>query len=188
LDVGFNEEPALAYQLNAVFVSVSFFPNGAPTEEAEGGSSEEEGEPVRGLEETMTVEVIVGGGAQTMELALEPVFGQDGAYVGHFIPTLVGDYTFRIFGDLGGQQIDESFSSGPETFSSVDDVAELQFPEKLSNNAELQASIDEVSARIDGLDSGGDSDTALILAIVGIIVGAMGLGAGGLALASKRGG
>lgn len=188
LEVGFINEPALAYELNGLFLSVAFFENGVPEEGEHSEGAEEEGVPVEGLEETLEAEVVVGGGAETMPLTLEGRFGQPGAYQAHFIPTLVGDYTFRIFGAIDGEAIDEMFDSGPETFSSVDDVSELQFPDKLPNNAELQASIDELAAKIDALDSGGDSDTALILAIVGVVVGAVGIGVGGLALASRRGG
>ena len=39
-----------------------------------------------------------------------------------------GDYTFRIYGTIDGTEIDESFTSGPETFGAVEDPAPLQFP------------------------------------------------------------
>ncbi|MGH8245745.1 MAG: hypothetical protein ACREUU_04865, partial [Gammaproteobacteria bacterium] len=96
------------------------------------------------------------------------------------------DYTFRIFGDLEGEQIDESFSSGPETFSSVDDVSELQFPNKLSSNADLQDSIDTLRQKVDNLDTGGGSDTATILAFVAIVVAALSFGAGAYTVFRRR--
>ncbi len=179
IEVGFNEEPALAYETNGVFLSVLFYADGVPEEgeHVEGPAEEGAGEPVEGLEETIQAEVVVGGGADKTTLALEPIFEQHGSYVGHFIPTLVGDYTFRIFGKIEEEAIDESFSSGPETFASVEDVTDLQFPEKLPSNADLQASID-------ALDTGG-SGTATVLAIIGIVVGGAGLAAAAYAISRR---
>jgi len=179
--VGFLNEPALAYEPNGLSLRITLFPNGVPTEEEEGTAAEEEGQPVEGLEETLQAEIIAGGGAETMELTLEPAFGDPGHYEAVLIPTVDGDYSFHVFGDLEGQQIDETFSSGPETFSSIEDTSELQFPEAVPSNAEL-------SAQIAALDSGGgsDSDTVMILAIIGIVAGVIGIGIGAFALAQRR--
>jgi len=178
--VGWLNEPALAYEPNGLDLRVSFFPNGVPeiTEENE-AEAEAAAQPVEGLEETLEAEIIVGGGAKTMPLTLEPAFGEEGAYEATLIPTMPGDYSFHIFGKIEDQEVDETFSSGPETFSPIEDVSELQFPDKPPSNAELQASID---------DAGGDSDTALILAIVGIVAGIIGIGVGGFALTTRRSG
>ena len=94
-------------------------------------------------------------------------------------------------GTSKGKQIDESFSSGPETFSVIEDTGELQFPEQLPTNADLKASIDGVSAQVAALDGssggGGDdsSDTAMIIAIVGVIAGVLGLAVGGYAVSRR---
>jgi hypothetical protein len=175
--VGWLNEPAVAYEPNGLDFRVTFFPNGVPEEESE--EAEAQGQPVVGLEETMQAEIIAGGGAATRELTLEPAFGEEGAYESPLIPTVTGDYTFHIFGELEGQQIDETFVSGPETFSVINDPAEIQFPEQLA-----------APATIDG-DSGSSSDsssddTARIIAIIGIIVGVVGIAVAGLALASRR--
>lgn len=175
--VGWLTEPALAYEPNGLSLRITFFPNGVP--EAESEEAEAEGQPVEGLEQTLQAEIIAGGGAQTKELTLEPAFNDPGHYASTIIPSAPGDYTFRVFGDLEGQQIDEEFTSGPETFSVIEDVGELQFPERLPSNADL-------SEQIANLDTGGDSDTATILAVIGIIVGAVGIGVGGYALAARR--
>lgn len=178
--VGWLNEPALAYEPNGLSLRITLFPNGVPEEESE--EAEAEGQPVEGLEETLQAEIVAGGGAQTRELTLEPAFNDPGHYESVIIPTVPGDYTFHIFGEIEGQQIDEEFTSGPETFSVIEDVGELQFPAQLPSNADL-------SAQIADLDTGGgDSDTATILAIIGIIVGAVGIGVGGYALAARRSG
>jgi hypothetical protein len=175
--VGWLNEPALAYEPNGLSLRITLFPNGVPEEESE--EAEVEGQPVEGLEEALQAEIIAGGGAQTKELTLEPAFNDPGHYESVIIPTVPGDYTFRVFGDLEGQEIDESFSSGPETFSVIEEVSELQFPE------ELKAPSSAGSESKTSSNSSSD-DTARILGIIGIVAGVLGLGAGGLAVASRR--
>jgi hypothetical protein len=180
--VGWLNEPAIAYEPNGLDFRVTFFPNGVPEEgeQAEGeGQPEEEGQPMEGLEETLQAEIIAGGGAATRELTLEPAFGEEGAYESPLIPTVPGDYTFRIFGDLEGQEVDESFTSGPETFSVINEPSEIQFPEQLAPPA--------TSDNASGSSSESSSDdTARALGIIGIIAGVIGLGVGGLAVATRR--
>ena len=184
--VGWLNEPALAYEPNGLDLRVSFFPNGVPeiTEENE-AEAEAAAQPVEGLEETLQAEIIAGGGAQTRELTLEPAFGEEGAYESPLIPTVPGDYSFHIFGKIKDQDIDETFSSGPETFGVIEDPSEVQFPEKLPSNAELQTEVDALGNG-DSSSASSSDDTARALGIVGIIVGVLGLGAGGLAVASRR--
>ena len=185
LEVGFLNEPALAYEPNGLFLAVEFFPNGVPEEESE--EAEAQAQPVEGLEETLQAEIIAGGAAETKPLTLEAAFGEPGAYESPLIVTRPGDYSFRIFGQIEGMEVDETFSSGPETFSPIENPAELEFPEEVPSNAELQASIEALQQSNGSSDSSsGSDDTARILGIVGIIVGVLGLGAGGLAVASRR--
>src|SRR5438093_4675484 len=127
--VGFLNEPAIAFQPNGLSLEVKFFPNGVPAEGDE--AAEAVGQPVEGLEQTLKAEVIVGGGAKKMDLALEPSFGQPGSYEAHFIPTLAGDYSFHISGKLDAQNVDETFDSGPETFDPVDSPDDLEFPDQV---------------------------------------------------------
>ena len=83
-------------------------------------------EPVEGLESTLQAEVIYGD--QSMELELQPAFGDPGHYTSVFFPMAPGAYTFHISGEIEGTSIDEEFTSGPETFSEVEPVEPLQFP------------------------------------------------------------
>jgi len=178
--VGFLNEPAIAYQPNGLSLEVKLFPNGVPVEGDE--AAEAGGQPVEGLDSTLKSEVIVGGGAKKMPLTLEATFGQPGAYEAHFIPTLPGDYTYHIFGKVETKDVDESFTSSPEGFSSVDDPSDLEFPNKLPTSAELQASINSLQSK----SSGGSDDTARVLGIIGIIAGVIGAAAGGVAIAARR--
>ena len=178
--VGFLTEPAIAFQPNGLSLEVKLFPNGVPAEGDE--AAEAAGQPVEGLEQTLRAEVIVGGGAKKMDLALDPSFGQPGSYEAHFIPTLPGDYTYHIFGKVQDKDVDESFTSSPEGFDSVDSPDDLEFPDKVPTNAELQASINSLQNK----SSRGSDDTARALGIIGIIAGVVGVAAGGVALASRR--
>jgi len=178
--VGFLNEPAIAYQPNGLSLEVKFFTNGVPAEGDE--AAEAAGQPVEGLERTLKAEVIVGGAAKKMDLALDPAFGKPGSYEAHFIPTLPGDYTYHIFGKVQDKDVDETFTSSPEGFSSVDDAKDLEFPDKLPTTAELQASINSLQNK----SSGGSDDTARALGIIGIIAGIVGVAAGGVAVASRR--
>ena len=178
--VGFLSEPAIAYQPNGLSLEVKLFPNGVPAEGDE--AAEAAGQPVEGLDSTLKAEVIVGGAAKKMPLTLEAAFNQPGAYEAHFIPTLPGDYTYHIFGKVQDKDVDESFTSSPEGFNSVDDPSDLQFPDKLPSTAELQASISSLQSK----SSGGSDDTARVLGVIGIIAGIVGVAAGGVALVARR--
>ncbi len=111
--VGFSDEPAFVGLKNGLDLTVTI-------------PDEGEGAPVEGLFDTLEAEVIYGD--QTMELELEPAYGEPGAYQSIFFPTATAAYTFRIFGEIEGVEIDESFTSGPETFSEVNPIEPLMFP------------------------------------------------------------
>lgn len=92
-------------------------------------------QPVEGLEKTLKAEVTAGGTSKAFDLAV--VFNRDGAYKAEFIPTKTGSYAFRIFGTVGGTQVDERFESGPGRFEDVTSKSEAQFPVKVPSNGEL---------------------------------------------------
>lgn len=169
-EVGFLEEPALVNQLNGVFLSVA-----------------RDGEPVQGLDETLKVELIVGGAAESKELSFEAIPGEPGGYAARFLPTLAGDYTFRIFGEIQGTSVDETFESGPGRFDPVEPLDELAFPEAPSDNGSLAQTVQELQEKVDGLDGGSSSDgTARALGVGGLVAGLAGLAAGGIALFGRK--
>jgi hypothetical protein len=182
LVVGFIGEPAFAYEKSGLEFFVTHYPQGVPAEGEHAEGEGPEGTPVEGLEETLEAEIIAGGGAATKPLPIEASFGQPGAYESHLIITDPGEYTFRIFGEIEGQQIDESFTSGPETFGPLEDPQDIQFPELLAAPAVEGESGSESASS----ESSSSDDTARILGIVGIIVGVVGLGAGVIAVAASR--
>jgi hypothetical protein len=111
LTIGFINEPAYQNQQNGLSLRVV-------TVDGE--------KPVEGLVDTLEAEVIYGD--QSMTLELEPVFNDPGHYQAIFFPTATGAYTFHITGEIDGNEIDETFESGPETFSEVEPIEPLQFP------------------------------------------------------------
>lgn len=149
VEIGFRDEPAYLGQPNAFYLNVTQF-----------GS---DGGPVEGLAGTLAAEVTKDG--ETLPLTLVPG-SEPGVYEAAFIPTALGDYTFRLFGDILETLIDESFSSSPTTFASVEPLDRYQFPVNAPAGAELVAQLDAANVRA------ARSET---LAYVGIGAGVLGL-------------
>jgi hypothetical protein len=158
LTVGFSNEPALAGEPNGLSLAVQ-------------AGHGDEGTPVEGLEETLQAEISFGG--ETMPLELRASFGEPGAYTADVIPTETGAYTFRIFGTIEDMQVDESFTSGPETFSEVESTDAISFPAPAAGE-------EGATSAEDAKDT---ADSARTLAIIGLVAGVLGLIAGGSALA-----
>jgi len=132
-------------------------------------------EPVEGLEETLEASVTFGN--ETRELAISAAFGEPGLYRSVFFPTAAGAYTFRIFGDIEGEPFDESFTSGPDTFSEVQDVTGGQFP------VQFPATGDIVRDAEAGANAATTATIALVLGVAGLVAGLVALG---LTLARRR--
>jgi hypothetical protein len=121
--VGFLNEPAVQGELNAASVRITV---SAPADATPAPGEDEVAEtPVEDLE--LTVEVILGD--QKVSLPMEPKWGDPGHYVAYLIPTQPGDYSFHVTGEIDGQAIDETFTAGPETFSTVIPRSDLEFPQ-----------------------------------------------------------
>lgn len=121
--VGFMNEPVFAGDKSGLEFWVTDISQATPA-----AGEEAEGAPVEGLDETLKAEVIFED--QTMELPLEATWDEPGGYGSVFFPVEAGDYTFRIYGTIGDTEIDETFTSSPETFGAVMDPAPLQFPKR----------------------------------------------------------
>jgi hypothetical protein len=160
MEVGFRDEPAYLGQPNALALRVEQY--------ATGGT-----EPVNDLAATLSAEVSKDG--QVMNLSLVPV--GDGEYEATFVPTATGDYTFRISGTIGEATVDESVTSGPTTFNSVEPLSAIAFPQPLPDPVQLQAAVADANAA---------ATTARTLGVVGIVVGVLGLILGALALTRSR--
>ena len=173
--VGFATEPAYVEQPNGVSITVATA----------------DGKPVEGLENTLKVEISTGGASKTLNL--KRVFNRPGAYVAEFIPTKSGAYSFRFFGTIEGQDVNEKFDSGPNRFDDVIGTADLQFPSRVPTNGELAAqggSIEGPSSQSDvqkALDEAGSARrTGLIVGGLGLLAGLAGIAIGVYALRSYR--
>jgi hypothetical protein len=182
LAVGFGEEPAYAGQENSVQLILN----------------DAQENPVTDLGDTLMVEV--GYQDQTLPaMTMEPnfevgEFGTPGDYRAFFFPTRPGSYSFHFTGSIKGQQIDETWTSGPQTFSDVQDSSGVEFPVKDPTTGELATRLDRevqrvtTSAQAEVAAAKDQADSAHTLALIGIIVGGVGLVVGviGLVLATRR--
>ena len=121
--VGFLDEPAFVGEKNGLDLRVSKLPVAGEASPV-AADAEPANTPVEGLETTLQAEVIYGD--QTLALTLDTVYNAPGAYASYFFPMAEGDYSFRIFGTIEDVAIDETFTSGPDTFGAVQ--PRLEFP------------------------------------------------------------
>jgi len=156
--VGFLEEPVYSGQKSGLDLRVTH-----------------DGEPVEGLEETLQAEVTFDG--QSRDLEISPQFGEPGAYRSVFFPTAAGPYTFHVFGEIDGEAIDESFTSGPDTFSEVQDVTGGQFPVQFPSTGDI---VRDAEA---GANASTTATIALVLGGAGLLAGLVALG---LTVARRR--
>lgn len=63
------------------------------------------------------------------------------------IPTVVGIYTFHIFGTIDGTPVDQTVSSGPTTFDSIADSSSVEFPVAVPAVAAVSTKVDAVNQR-----------------------------------------
>ena len=170
--VGWGSEPAYAGQLNSVQLVLKDISTGKPYTQ---------------LTDTLKVTVIYG--QQTVEYALTPTFDPDtgfgtpGDYRAFFFPTAPGDYTFKFTGSIGSQKVDESFTSGPTTFATVEDPTTAQFPVKTPTNAQLSQRLD---AQLGRVATSSDVSGAKTVGYIGIVLGVIGIAIAAVALLRKR--
>ena len=181
MEVGWGTEPAYSGSENSVQLLLSHG-----------------GQPVTNLGDSLKVEVSFGD--ETQEFPIEPFFeegefGTPGDYRAWLIPTRPGTYSFHFTGSIDGENVDETFTSGPKTFADVDDPQSVQFPVQDPSTGELAARIEREVPRInDSIDAANasaqkasdDASNATTLAIVGVAVGAVGLAVAIVALVSTR--
>jgi hypothetical protein len=155
--VGWLEEPAYAGFQNAVQFIVSR--NDRPVEDA-------------------TLEVVVlfgeeGAEERTESLALEPAFGSPGEFHATVIPTRPGTYTFEISGEVEGDELDETFTSSPDTFNDIQEPRDVQFPARDPSSGELGQAVERLRTEQAAAES--EASRARTLGLAGIGLGAVAL-------------
>jgi hypothetical protein len=175
IEMGFGTEPAYAGQPNSVYMGI-----------------QKNGKPVVDLTDTLKVNVSYG--TESVDLPLVPNFvvggdGTPGDYRAWFIPSQGGPYTFHITGTVDGTKVDWTESSSPSTFDAIQAPADASFP-KVSTLTSQQLS-DLISNQTTRLQSSIDNansaaKSARTAAVIGIVLGALGLGIGVVAITRKR--
>jgi hypothetical protein len=184
VEVGFGDEPAYTGEKNSVQMLLN----------------DANDKPVVDLGDTLKVDVTQAGSTddtQKLSMTMGPNFevggdGTPGDYRAWFIPTAPGPYTFHFTGSIKGQAVDEKFTSSPTTFDEVQDPTQVEFPAKDPTTGQLSARVDRENQRLNQAladarrQARDEAGTARLIAIVGVVVGALGLAAAGYGLSRKR--
>lgn len=169
--VGFMNEPAYVNELNGIDLRISHLDgeghdhNGHSNGESHGHDDHDDSEdhhhnggaPVENAHETLQAAILYG--EEVKEVELRPVWGNPGVYTADVVPTSTGTYSFRFVGEINGQEVDETFRGGPNTFSEVEDRSELEFPADPATPAD-------------------DDDQMMAIGIAGVVAGLLGMVAG----------
>jgi hypothetical protein len=153
------------------------------------------GKPVTDFGDSLKVEVVYG--TQKSSMSLEPTFDPDtglgtrGDYRAWFFPTAPGNYTFHFKGSIGSQRVDQSFSSGPQTFETVKGTSSAEFPVKNPSTGDLAALAQRQAARIDAAGATvrtakGSANSARTIGVIGIGLGSLGIVVALVALLARR--
>lgn len=108
--VGLTVNPAYTGQLNGIDLIIR----------------DAEGEPVANLEQSLTAVLIAPDGSELM-LTIR-AGASEGTYTGNFIPTVVGDYQFRVSGFIGAVEFNELFDQPAHSHPTVLDAADISLP------------------------------------------------------------
>jgi hypothetical protein len=149
--VGWDAEPVIEGQKNAACICILR----ADTSPAQ---------PVPGVEETLRVRL--SQGAETREFPLRRVFGQQGLYAAHFVPTRVGSYQFSFAGTIEGHPVEELFDSDTGQFGRVEPSADLQFPVCLGELTRVVPAVREAQS---------SAQTARLLAAASLSIALLGV-------------
>jgi hypothetical protein len=147
--VGWNVEPTYVGVFNGVTIRITGAGNTTP---------------VTGADKTLKLDIRQGANTQSFPLA--PVFGQDGMYIANVMPTRVGDYRFVFTGNINNDAVNETFDSADGKFDGVQSASAVQFPVQLGDPAQSAAAVQAAQS---------DAQSARTLAIVGIVVGVLGV-------------
>ena len=73
--------------------------------------------------------------------------GRHDEYDYALIPTVVGTYTFHVFGSISGVPVNQTIASSPTSFNSVADSSAVQFPVVIPAAAAVATKVNAVSQR-----------------------------------------
>ena len=149
--VGWENEPVIVDERNAVIVHIY-----------------REGAPVTGLEGTLRLELLYAG--RSFRGNLHPS-GEPGHYRAEVLPTVRGQYTVRLFGQIEDFELDEQIDPEEVLAGRI-----LQFPEAQPDQRELLATIATLEAQ---------AARANQLALAGVIAGLLGISLAAVSLVRR---
>jgi len=138
LEIGWQREPTYVGEANGVQVIIT----------------DARSKPVNDLKQDDLKVVVSTAGQQSGELTFDPAFdleeaeGNFGEYDAPIIPTAPGDYTFHLTGNIRGQTVDITVTSGDKTFDAVKGTSDIEFPAKLPTLPEIVTRLDRIDARL----------------------------------------
>jgi hypothetical protein len=159
--VGWYDEPVYTGEKNGPEVFISDAQSGEPITEKV---------PVE-----LEIEVIFED--ESTVVTLEPTFDDPSHFEAQVVPTRPGEYTFHVTGTVGYLEVDEEFTSGPDTFGSPVTLQEVMFPVQDPSTADLAERMDQELPRIQeaaqnaGESANDDVDTARTLAFIALGLG-----------------
>lgn len=165
LTFGWMNEPCYTGVQNAVQL---FVHTGGPTGQAVSN--------LDGLQATVSA-----GGATSSPMALTAAFdpdtglGNPAEYDAPLVPTIPGDYTFRITGTINGTKIDISAKSADNTFDQAHDPVAIEFPTQPQSNTQLSTSVKNLQTALQAQTSATKkakdaASSARLIAIVAIVI------------------
>jgi hypothetical protein len=180
MEIGFFIEPAFVGSPNGVFLNAVH-----------------DGQPVTDIAPGDMTARVTFGDETSDPLDFLPVSeGEPGSYVASFVPSQPGAYTFHLEGTIDGEEVDQTMSSGPKTFDTVESLTDNSFPPVTApSNDELATRIARgetrtedavVAAQAAAASADDAASSARTIAVIGVILGAIGIIAAVAAIASSR--
>lgn len=109
--VGYLVNPAYTGQMNGIDLAIR----------------DADGQPMMGLERSILAWVIAPDGSE-LALTIRPNSDKEGWYTGNFIPTVPGNYTFRVSGFIADVEFEEHFDEPAHNDPPVMDAAGISLP------------------------------------------------------------
>jgi hypothetical protein len=187
--VGWVNEPAYAGEINYVDFWAHYInatcPQGTVSTTC----------PVYGIDQSLQVQVMLGGQSEVLQFYpnlsndVPPLFY--GEYNAPLTPTVPGTISFRIFGNMNGTAVNETFTCGPTTFECVDPATEIQFPSQISSSGDFQSALTNVQSQISNMQTQvtnmqNQVQSAYLIGGLGVVIGILGVAVGAAAILKSK--
>jgi hypothetical protein len=134
----------------------------------------------------LQAEVVFGDSGATTQVTLDPAFDSPNEYLGYIIPTRPGTYTFNVTGTVGGETIEETFTSGPDTFNDIQNPSDAEFPEQDPTRGEIAEALERLSGRVEELSASEEPADEGTDVVLWVAIGAAVLALIAIGVAARR--